>query len=178
MVFQKNRFKRVLVEFFTRNTMKTVIFPGSFDPFTVGHEALVKRALSLFDKVVIAVGYNSEKKYMFSLDDRINMINKIFTKSPNVETISYQGLTVDLCRKLGVYYLIRGLRTSTDFEFERAIGQVNKQLEDKIETIFMLVAPEHTSISSSIVRDIIINNGNASPFIPQSISIENYKRAY
>ncbi|MDR1056897.1 MAG: pantetheine-phosphate adenylyltransferase [Prevotellaceae bacterium] len=157
---------------------KAVIFPGSFDPFTIGHAALVYRALQLFDEVVIAVGHNSEKRYMFEIEDRINMIDKVFANYPQVQTLPYKGLTVDLCRKLDVYFLIRGLRTSADFEFERAIGQVNKQLDVKIETVFMLVAPEHTAISSSIVRDIIINNGDVSQFIPQAIILEDYKRTY
>lgn len=158
--------------------LKTVIFPGSFDPFTLGHEALVIRALQVFDKVIVAVGCNSEKKYMFGIDDRVNIIKNTFKGNNNVDVMSYEGLTVDLCRKLNVYFLMRGLRTSADFEFERAVGQVNKQLDNNIETVFMLVAPEHTSISSSIVRDIIIHNGDVDQFLPSNINIREYKRAY
>lgn len=157
---------------------KAVIFPGSFDPFTIGHEALVNRSLQLFDKVIIAVGCNTEKKYMFSINDRIDMIKKAFDHNPKVEVVFYEGLTVDLCRHLNVYFLMRGLRTSADFEFERAVGQVNKQLDSKIETVFMLIAPEHSAISSSIVRDIIIHKGDVSQFIPQGIVIDSYSRNY
>jgi pantetheine-phosphate adenylyltransferase len=152
------------------------IFPGSFDPFTVGHEALVQRSLKLFDKIIIAVGHNSEKKYMFDIDTRVEIIKSVFKNNPQINVISYSGLTVDLCRSLGTFFLIRGLRTSSDFEFERAIGQINKQLEPKIETMFMLIAPEHSAISSSIVRDILKNNGNASLFLPANIDSQELLR--
>jgi pantetheine-phosphate adenylyltransferase len=142
------------------------IFPGSFDPFTAGHEALVQRSLKLFDEIIVAVGHNSEKRYMFDVNTRVEIIKSVFEDSPQISVTSYSGLTVDLCRSLDVYFLIRGLRTASDFEFERAIGQINKQLEPKIETVFMLVAPEHSAVSSSVVRDILINNGDASLFLP------------
>ncbi|MDR2287012.1 MAG: pantetheine-phosphate adenylyltransferase [Prevotellaceae bacterium] len=145
------------------------IFPGSFDPFTVGHEALVQRSLKLFDEITVAVGHNSEKRYMFDIDTRTELIKSVFKDNPQVKVFPYSGLTIDLCRSLDTYFLIRGLRTSADFEFERAIGQINKQLEPKIETIFMLVAPEHSAVSSSIVRDILVNNGDASLFLPENI---------
>jgi pantetheine-phosphate adenylyltransferase len=145
------------------------IFPGSFDPFTVGHEALVQRSLKLFNEITIAVGYNSDKKYMFGIDTRVELIKAVFKNNPQITVISYSGLTVDLCRSLNIYFLIRGLRTSSDFEFERAIGQINKQLEPQIETVFMLIAPEHSAISSSIVRDILVNNGDASMLLPTNI---------
>lgn len=157
---------------------KSVIFPGSFDPFTVGHEALVYRTLELFDKVYIAIGVNSEKKYMFSTETRVDMISDVFRNDSRIEVICYEGLTIDLCRTLNVFYLVRGLRTSADFEFERAIGQVNKQLEPNIETVFMLVAPEHSAVSSSVVRDIIFHQGDASQFLSKNIDINNYKREY
>ncbi|MDR1593573.1 MAG: pantetheine-phosphate adenylyltransferase [Prevotellaceae bacterium] len=145
------------------------IFPGSFDPFTVGHEALVQRSLKLFDEITVAVGHNSEKRYMFDIDTRIEIIKSVFKDNQQVKVIAYSGLTIDLCRSLDTYFLIRGLRTASDFEFERAIGQINKQLEPKIETVFMLIAPEHSAVSSSIVRDILINNGDASQFLPANI---------
>jgi pantetheine-phosphate adenylyltransferase len=148
------------------------IFPGSFDPFTIGHEALVQRSLSLFDEITIAVGHNSEKRYMFDIEARVAMIKSVFKDNPQIKVISYFGLTVELCRSLDVYFLIRGLRTSSDFEFERAIGQINKQLEPKIETVFMLIAPEHSAVSSSIVRDILKNNGDASLFLPANIVLK------
>jgi pantetheine-phosphate adenylyltransferase len=145
------------------------IFPGSFDPFTAGHEALVQRSLKLFDEITVAVGHNSEKRYMFDIDTRVELIKSVFKDNPHVNVFSYSGLTIDLCRSLDTYFLIRGLRTSADFEFERAIGQINKQLEPKIETIFILIAPEHSAVSSSIVRDILLNNGDASMFLPANI---------
>jgi pantetheine-phosphate adenylyltransferase len=148
------------------------IFPGSFDPFTVGHEALVQRSLSLFDEITIAVGHNSEKKYMFDIDARVAIVKSVFKDNPQIKVISYSGLTVDLCRSLDIYFLIRGLRTASDFEFERAIGQINKQLEPKIETVFMLIAPEHSAVSSSIVRDILTNNGDASLLLPSNLDLK------
>ncbi|MDR1886384.1 MAG: pantetheine-phosphate adenylyltransferase [Prevotellaceae bacterium] len=148
------------------------IFPGSFDPFTVGHEAMVQRSLKLFDEIIVAVGHNSEKKYMFDIETRVSIIETVFKNSPEVKVIPYAGLTVDLCRSLNIYFLIRGLRTSSDFEFERAVGQINKQLEPRIETVFMLIAPEHSAVSSSIVRDILINNGDASLFLPVNLDLK------
>jgi pantetheine-phosphate adenylyltransferase len=148
------------------------IFPGSFDPFTAGHEALVQRSLKLFDELIIAVGNNSEKRFMFDINTRVEIIKSVFKSNPKVSVISYSGLTVDLCRSLNIYFLIRGLRTSSDFEFERAIGQINKQLEPKIETVFMLIAPEHSAISSSVVRDILKNKGDASLFLPTNMDMK------
>ena len=150
--------------------MKQVVFPGSFDPFTVGHEALVNRALLLFDKLTIAVGYNVAKSGFFSLEARMAMIQKTFANNPNVEVDSYQGLTIDYCKKKGVSFLVRGLRTSADFEFERTVGQVNKAMNNEVETIFMLTAPEHSFISSTVIRDILAHKGDASAFVPSAIS--------
>lgn len=154
--------------------MKKAVFPGSFDPFTVGHEALVHRALKLFDEVTVAVGFNSEKRYMFDIERRVQIIRATFDDCPSVKVVQYSGLTVDLCRSQNVYFLIRGLRTASDFEFERAVGQINKQMEPEIETVFMLVAPEHSAVSSSIVRDILINRGDASMFLPSNPGIKQY----
>ena len=154
--------------------MKQVVFPGSFDPFTVGHEALVNRALLLFDKLTIAVGYNVAKSGFFSLEARMAMIQKTFANNPNVEVDSYQGLTIDYCKKKGVSFLVRGLRTSADFEFERTVGQVNKAMNNEVETIFMLTAPEHSFISSTVIRDILAHKGDASAFVPSAISLSDY----
>lgn len=155
---------------------KTAVFPGSFDPFTVGHEALVKRALGIFDEIIIAVGENAEKRSYFSLQARENMIRKAFSDEPRVKVDHYSGLTVDYCRKKGIKFLLRGLRTSADFEFERAVGQVNKSMAPAIETVFLLTAPEHSFVNSTIVRDILKNGGDASGFIPASINITDYKQ--
>lgn len=153
---------------------KIALFPGSFDPITVGHESIVQRALPLFDKIIIAVGYNSAKKSLFSVDARIKMIGQVFASEPKIEVISYEGLTVDICNRLNISYILRGLRTSADFEFERAVAQINKAMFANIETIFMLTMPQHSSISSSIVRDIMIHGGDPSQFIPSSIDLNSY----
>jgi len=153
---------------------KVAVFPGSFDPFTVGHESIVLRALSLFDKIIIAVGYNTNKKSFFSIEQRLAIIKKVFEGESRVEVISYEGLTVELCKRINVYYILRGLRTSDDFEFERAIGQVNKAMVHEIESVFLLTDPEHSFINSTIVRDILIHNGDPSLFLPKSINIKDY----
>lgn len=153
---------------------KVAVFPGSFDPFTVGHESIVLRALSLFDKIIIAVGYNTNKKSFFSIEQRLAIIKKVFEGESRIEVISYEGLTVELCKRINVYYILRGLRTSDDFEFERAIGQVNKAMHHEIESVFLLTAPEHSFINSTIVRDILIHNGDPSLFLPKSINIKDY----
>ena len=142
------------------------LFPGGFDPITRGHESIVVRAIPLFEKIIIAIGHNSEKQGLFPGEKRMEWIRLVFKDHPSVEVIEYQGLTVDLCRKLGVRFILRGLRTSADFEFERSIGQMNKKMHPDIETVFMLTVPEHTAIASSIVRDIIRNGGDASQFVP------------
>ncbi|NVO11338.1 MAG: pantetheine-phosphate adenylyltransferase [Bacteroidales bacterium] len=153
---------------------KVAVFPGSFDPFTIGHESIVLRALSLFDKIIIAVGYNTNKKSFFSIEQRLAIIKKVFEGEARIEVITYEGLTVDLCKRINVFYILRGLRTSDDFEFERAIGQVNKAMFHKIESVFLLTDPEHSFVNSTIVRDILIHNGDPSLFLPKSINIKDY----
>ena len=155
---------------------KIAVFPGSFDPFTIGHEAIVRRALSLFDEIIIAVGANVLKKNFYALETRKEIINKVFQNEPRVRVDHYDGLTVDYCKKNGAAFLLRGLRTAADFEFERAIGQVNKSMAPDIESIFLLTVPEHSFINSSIVRDIIKSGGDASKFVPAAINIQDYKR--
>lgn len=153
------------------------VFPGSFDPFTVGHEAVVRRALGIFDQIIIAVGDNVEKKSFFPLKSRKEIISRTFRDEPRVKIDHYTGLTVDYCRSIGARYLLRGLRTSADFEFERAIGQVNKSMAPDIETVFLLTAPEHSFINSTIVRDVLKNGGDASGFVPSVININDYRRS-
>jgi len=148
---------------------RIAIFPGSFDPFTVGHESIVRRSLGLFDKVIVAVGKNSTKATLFSIEQRVNWIEQVFKDDAQVEVDSYEGLTVDYCVKKGARFILRGLRTSSDFGFERAIGQVNKALLPEVETIFILALPEHSAISSTIIRDIIRNGGDASQFVPKAV---------
>ena len=151
-----------------------MIFPGSFDPFTVGHESIVKRSLDLFDRIIIAVGFNTSKNSFFPIEKRLDLIKKVFANEPKVEVISYQGLTIDLCRRMNVRFILRGLRTAVDFEFERAVGQANKAMYQDIESVFLLTDPEHTHINSSIVRDILIHHGDPSKFLPKSINIKDY----
>jgi pantetheine-phosphate adenylyltransferase len=154
---------------------KVAVFPGSFDPFTIGHEAIIKRAINLFDEIIIAVGNNALKKNFYSLETRKEMILKVFESEPRVRVDHYEGLTVDFCKKNGAGYLLRGLRTAADFEFERAIGQVNKSMAPGIESVFLLTVPEHSFINSTIVRDIIRSGGDASKFVPTAINLKDYQ---
>ncbi len=151
---------------------KTAIFPGSFDPFTVGHESIVMRALPLFHKIVIAIGHNINKEYYFPLEKRAEWIKKIFKGNSKVEIKTYKGLTVDFCKQVNARYILRGLRTSSDFEYERAVGQMNKAMYPEIETVFLLTMPQHTAINSTIVRDIIRYGGDASLFLPKDLNIK------
>jgi pantetheine-phosphate adenylyltransferase len=153
------------------NTEKIAVFPGSFDPITVGHESIIRRAIPLFNKIIVVVGINAEKKNLFSLEQRLKWIRETFIDCPSIEIASYSGLTVDYCIQVGANYILRGLRTSADFEFERSIGQTNKSLIPEIDTVFMLTLPEHSFITSSIVRDVYLNGGDVSNFIPSRIDI-------
>jgi pantetheine-phosphate adenylyltransferase len=150
---------------------KIALFPGSFDPFTVGHESIVRRALPLFDKIIVAVGYNSAKSGFFKLEKRIEWIEAIFADDKKVEVRSYEGLTANFCKSVGAKYLLRGLRTAADFEYERAIAQMNTMLDSEIETVFLLTKPEHSMISSTIVREVIRHGGDASQFVPSQIEL-------
>jgi pantetheine-phosphate adenylyltransferase len=152
--------------------MKTALFPGSFDPFTKGHEDIVLRALPLFDKIVIGVGSNTAKKYLFTLEQRIAWIKTTFKNQPKIEVIFYDGLTVDFCSKINAQYILRGLRNPTDYGYESNIALMNKALKKEIETIFMLTSPELMAINSTIVRDIIIHKGDAKQFVPAAIQHE------
>ena len=145
--------------------MKKAVFPGSFDPITIGHVDIIQRALPMFDKIIIAIGKNAEKKYMFSLEQRIQFIEQVFENHPKIEVQTYSGLTVDFCKQNEVNFILRGLRNPADFEFEKAIAQTNRKLEN-IETVFLLTSAETSFISSSIVRDILRNGGDANNFIP------------
>ncbi|WP_430815735.1 pantetheine-phosphate adenylyltransferase [Carboxylicivirga sp. RSCT41] len=155
--------------------MKTAIFPGSFDPFTVGHEDVVRRGLSLFDKIIIAVGYNSNKRDFFPLDNRMQWIRDVFISDERISVEKYEGLTVDFAREIGCTHILRGIRTSADFEYERAIAQVNKAMSG-IDSVFLLTTPEHTPVNSSIIRDIVKHGGNAGQFLPEAIqkNIQNF----
>jgi len=154
---------------------KIAVFPGSFDPFTIGHETIVRRGLNLFDEIIIAVGANALKKSYYSLQTRKEMISEVFKNEKRIRVDHYEGLTVDYCRKNGAKYILRGLRTSADFEFERAIAQVNRAMTPEIESVFILTVPEHTHVNSTIIRDIIRSGGDASKFVPSSINLKDYK---
>lgn len=150
---------------------RTALFPGSFDPFTIGHESIVRRALPLFDRIIIAVGFNTNKKGFFSVNDRVNWIKNVFDNEENIEITSFEGLTIDFCVDKGANYILRGIRTSSDFEYERAIAQMNRAMRPDIESVFLLTLPEYTHVASAIVRDIILNGGDASMFLPDKIKI-------
>ncbi len=150
------------------NMERTAIFPGSFDPFTVGHENIVTRGLKLYDKIIIAVGHNTAKRYYFSLDERVEFIRAQFANEPRISVEAYDCLTVDFAIKKKADSILRGLRTAADFEYERAIAQVNR-LMTHIDSVFLLTTPEHTPVNSSIVRDILKHRGDASKFIPNTI---------
>jgi pantetheine-phosphate adenylyltransferase len=154
---------------------KIAIFPGSFDPFTIGHESVVKRALPMFDKIVIMIGYNANKKSFYSIEKRLKWINQVFQNEKKVEVQKYDGLTVDFCKKVDAKYILRGIRTSSDFEYERAIAQVNKKMHPEIESVFLLTLPEHTPVMATIVRDIVYHGGDASMFIPDSLDFDEFK---
>ena len=150
---------------------KIAVFPGSFDPITIGHESLVKRALPLFDKIIVSIGTNSSKSYYFSLEQRLNFIQETFAGEEKVEVMTFEGLTVDFCREIGAGFLLRGLRISSDFDFERNIALMNRAMDPNIETVFLVSEPEYSAINSTIVRDIIRNGGDASSFVPEAIDL-------
>ena len=150
--------------------MRKAIFPGSFDPITLGHQDIINRALPLFDEIVIAIGVNADKKYMFSLEDRKRFIEKTFQNEPKISVITYEGLTIDLCHKINANFILRGLRNPADFEFEKAIAHTNRRLS-KIETVFLLTAAKTSYISSSIVRDVIRNHGEYKLLVPEAVRV-------
>jgi pantetheine-phosphate adenylyltransferase len=151
--------------------MKRALFPGSFDPITLGHYDIIKRGVQLFDEVVVAIGINSEKKYMFSLEERQHFIEDAFKDEPKVKVTTYEGLTIDYCKKIQAQFILRGLRNPADFEFEKAIAHTNRKLS-KIETVFLLTAARTSFISSSIVRDVIKNHGDYTLLVPNSVVVK------
>lgn len=152
-------------------TKKIAVFPGSFDPITLGHVSVIKRSLPLFDEIIIAIGINIEKKHMFSLEQRKLWIENCFANEPKISVDTYNGLTVEYCKSKNASFILRGLRTAADFEFERGIGQVNRKLNENIETVFMLTEAQYTPITSSIVRDVIRHGGDISSMVPSVVQL-------
>ena len=146
---------------------KIAVFPGSFDPVTIGHVDIIERALPLFDELIIALGTNSQKRYLFNLEQRVEMVNKVFANEPKVRIDNYTGLTIEYCKNANASFILRGIRSSADFEFEKTIGQLNKTLAPDLESVFLISRPQFTHVSSSIVREIIVNKGDASIFMPE-----------
>jgi pantetheine-phosphate adenylyltransferase len=150
---------------------KIAVFPGSFDPITLGHYDIIKRGIGLFDKIIVAIGVNAEKKYMFPLEERQKFIEESFKNEPKVSVVTYEGLTIDLCKKVGAEFILRGLRNPADFEFEKAIAHTNRELS-KIETVFLLTAARTSYISSSIVRDVLRNGGDYTILVPDAVRVK------
>lgn len=151
--------------------MKRALFPGSFDPLTLGHYDIIKRGVTLFDEIIVAIGINAEKKYMFALEERKAFIEKTFANEPKVKVVTYEGLTVDYCKKINVEFILRGLRNPADFEFEKAIAHTNRDLAP-IETVFLLTSADTSYIASNIVRDVIRNHGDYTKLVPDSVRIK------
>ena len=153
---------------------KVAVFPGSFDPFTVGHESIVLRAMTLFDKIIIGIGANTSKAPFFSAEQRVEMLRELFIENQKIEIMYYNDLTTDFCKRVGAKYMLRGLRTSSDFEYEKVIAQVNQVMLPEVESIFMLTLPEHAAINSSVVREIMRYGGDVSKFVPKGINFHKY----
>jgi pantetheine-phosphate adenylyltransferase len=152
--------------------MKIAVFPGSFDPITVGHVDLVRRATPLFDKIIVAVGVNSTKKYLFPLEQRMEWLRLVFAGDEKIGVDSFENLTAHYCQRIGARYLLRGLRNASDFDYEKTISQLNHIVGEGIETIFLIAQPEFTHISSTIVREIIVGGADPTPFIPPQVKLK------
>jgi len=146
------------------------LFPGTFDPLTLGHVDIINRAIPLFDKIVVGIGLNASKEPMFSAEQRVQWIKDIYVDEERVEGAMYTGLTVDYCKKIGANFILRGIRYVSDFEYEKTIADANRTLDRTIETVFLTGEPKYTSVASTIVRDIIRNGGDAAPFLPEIVS--------
>lgn len=151
---------------------KIAIFPGSFNPITKGHENIVRRAIPLFDKIIVAVGINTKKTYMFDHEQREAWLHKVFEDCPTIEVESYKELTANYCKRKGVRYILRGLRNGTDFDYEKSIAQMNKALYAELESIFLITDPEYSAVHATILREIIANGGDVSDFVPEAVAKE------
>lgn len=146
--------------------MRICLFPGTFDPITLGHVDIINRALPLFDKLYIGIGVNANKQPMFSAEQRKEWCAELFKNEPRVDVLTYEGLTVDCCKQINAHYVLRGIRYVSDFEYEKAIADMNRSLDGGVETIFLTCLPEFTSVASTLVRDVIRNGGDVSRFVP------------
>jgi len=149
---------------------RSALFPGTFDPITIGHLDIINRALPLFDRLIIGIGRNASKAAMFSEEQRLQWIKALYKENKKVEAVVYDGLTVECCKKVNANFILRGIRYVNDFEYEKAIADMNRSLEGHIETIFLTCLPQYTSVASTLVRDVIRNGGNASQFLPELVS--------
>ncbi len=149
--------------------MKIAVFPGSFDPITIGHVEIVRRAIPLFDKIIIAVGVNSQKKYLYSLEERMEHIDAVFAHENKVSVDKHEGLTAHYCMKKNAKFLLRGLRNAADFDYEKQLSQMNHIIGDGVETVFLISHPQYSHISSTLVREVIKGGGDASPFLPEGL---------
>lgn len=157
--------------------MRVCLFPGTFDPITMGHIDIINRALPLFDKVVIGIGRNANKVPMFTEEQRLGWLKEIYINEPKVDAVVYEGLTVDCCKRVGANFILRGIRYVNDFEYEKAIADMNRSIDGHIETIFLTCLPQYTSVASTLVRDVLKNGGDVSQFLPAVVneSIKNNK---
>lgn len=151
------------------NMQRICLFPGTFDPITLGHVDIVERAVGMFDKLVIGIGSNASKQPMFGIEQRIGWMKEIFRNEPRIEVAGYEGLTVDYCKTIGAHFILRGIRYISDFEYEKAIADMNRMLAPDIETVFLTCSPAYSTISSTLVRDVIRNGGNAAMFMPKEV---------
>lgn len=149
--------------------MRIAVFPGTFDPITLGHVDVIKRSIPLFDKIVIGIGLNSTKQPMFSVEQRVRWIQDIFKDTPSVEVAPYEGLTIDFCKQLDARFILRGIRYVSDFEYEKGIADMNRMLSKNVETIFLTSSPEYSTVSSTLVRDVIRHHGDVSQFLPPEV---------
>jgi len=150
--------------------LRIALFPGTFDPITIGHIDIIDRAIPLFDKLIIGIGRNSNKAPMFSEEQRMGWINEIYNNNPNVEAVIYDGLTINCCKTVAANFILRGIRYVNDFEYEKAIADMNRSLDHNIETVFLTCLPQYTSVASTLVRDVIRNGGDARQFLPDAVA--------
>lgn len=158
--------------------MRIALFPGTFDPITIGHIDIIQRALPLFDKLIIGIGRNANKTAMFSEEMRLKWIKELYKNESKVSSVVYEGLTVECCKKVGANFIIRGIRYVSDFEYEKAIADMNRSLDNNIETVFLTCLPQYTSVASTLVRDVLKNGGDVIPFVPPIVAKDLQNKAH